>query len=56
MELKIVTSSEFLPDLMDVVRAFSPLVTIDENEQKNIVYNLIKKPSKIGAKYKICLR
>lgn len=38
MELKIVTNSEFLPDLMDVVRAFSPLVAIDENEQKDIVY------------------
>ena len=32
MELKGVTNSEFLPDLMDVVRAFSPLVAIDENE------------------------
>ncbi len=38
MELKVITNSEFLPDLMDVVRAFSPLVAIDENEQKNIVY------------------
>lgn len=38
MELKIVTNSEFMPDFMDVVRAFSPSVVIDENEEKNIIY------------------
>ena len=36
MELKVITNSEFLPDLMDVVRAFSPLVIISE-ETANIV-------------------
>lgn len=38
MELKIVTNSEFLPDFMDVVRAFSPLVVYNEDELNNIVY------------------
>ena len=38
MELKIVTNSEFMPDFMDIVRAFSPSVVIDENEEKNIIY------------------
>ena len=37
MELKILTNSEFMPDLMDVVRAFSPLVEANENEQNNVV-------------------
>lgn len=43
MELNIVTNSEFLPDFMDVVRAFSPNIIFDENQTENVVsINLTK--------------
>ena len=43
MELNIVTNSEFLPDFMDVVRAFSPNIIFDENQTENVIsINLTK--------------
>lgn len=37
MELNILTNSEFLPDFMDIIRAFSPFVTFNEQELDNII-------------------
>lgn len=37
MELNIVTNSDFLPDFMDVVRAFSPHIIYNENQTENVV-------------------
>ena len=46
MELKIVTNSEFLPDFMDVVRAFSPNIIFDENQTENVISINLKKDDK----------
>ena len=37
MELNILTNSEFLPDFMDIIRAFSPFVTFNEQETESII-------------------
>lgn len=36
MELKIVTNTEFMPDFMDIVRAFSPYVSYNEEGSENV--------------------
>lgn len=38
MDIKIVTTSEFLPDFLELLRAFSPAIVHNDDEQENIVY------------------